>query len=78
MGGVVPLGVASGKSSLAREVWGMGKRDLKCPLSRSRRIKVIVIGLKEAVFLFADRFVSFSLHSLNVNSSDNTHLHTKP
>ena len=50
MGGVVPLDVASGKSSLAREVWGMGKRDLKCPLSRSRRVKVKVIGLIEAVF----------------------------
>ena len=50
VGGVVPLDVASGKSSLAREVWGMGKRDLKCPLSRSRRVKVKVIGLIEAVF----------------------------
>ena len=50
MEGVVRLDVASGKSSLAREVWDMVKRDLDCRLSRSRRVKVIVIGLKEAVF----------------------------
>ena len=56
MEGVVRLDVANGKSSLAREVWGMVKRGLECRLSRGRRVKVIIIGLIEAVFyLFADR-----------------------